>query len=163
MPHAFRQVSIPASCTVSASTVTSAQNQRVTVLDAAHLGPSGASVAWLFGVLAATTSICVRASRYGSIWPWPRAVDLDERGALIREVRNAAAALLTALDEPLRPACTDACLLATRLSPSALTNARCGILLLHGLALPPASSNFSSKREFQDQARCAARSAAGVG
>jgi len=47
------------------------------------------------------------------IWPWPHAVDLDERGALVREVRSAVAALLTALDEPLPPACTDACLLAT--------------------------------------------------
>jgi hypothetical protein len=40
-------------------------------------------------------------------------VDLDERGALVREVRSAVAALLTLLDEPLPPACTDACLLAT--------------------------------------------------
>ncbi len=69
MSRAFRQRSVLASCTAPASTVTSAQNPRVTVLDAAHLGPSGASVAWLFGVLAAATSICVRASRYGVSGP----------------------------------------------------------------------------------------------
>jgi hypothetical protein len=40
------------------------------------------------------------------IWPWPHAVDLDERGALVSEVRAAVAELLTALDEPLPPACT---------------------------------------------------------
>ena len=37
------------------------------------------------------------------IWPWPHAVDLDERGALASEVRTAVAELLTALDEPLPP------------------------------------------------------------
>lgn len=47
------------------------------------------------------------------IWPWPHAVDLDERGALVREVRNAVAELLTALDEPLPPACIDARSIAT--------------------------------------------------
>jgi hypothetical protein len=41
------------------------------------------------------------------IWPWPHAVDLDERGALAGEVRTAVAELLTALDEPLPPACAD--------------------------------------------------------
>ena len=40
------------------------------------------------------------------IWPWPQAVDLDERGALVGQVRTAVAELLTALDEPLPPACT---------------------------------------------------------
>jgi hypothetical protein len=39
-------------------------------------------------------------------WPWPDAVRLDERGKLVVEVRAAAAELLTALDEPLPPACT---------------------------------------------------------
>ncbi len=39
------------------------------------------------------------------IWPWPHAVDLDERGTLTSEVRTAIAELLTALDEPLPPAC----------------------------------------------------------
>jgi hypothetical protein len=34
-------------------------------------------------------------------WPWPHAVDLDERGALASEVRTAVTELLTALDEPL--------------------------------------------------------------
>ncbi len=47
------------------------------------------------------------------IWPWPHAVDLDERGALVSEVRDAVAELLTALDEPLPPACTDARSIAT--------------------------------------------------
>lgn len=47
------------------------------------------------------------------IWPWPHAVDLDERGALVSEVRTAVAELLTALDEPLPPACTDARSIAT--------------------------------------------------
>lgn len=47
------------------------------------------------------------------IWPWPHAVDLNERGALVSGVRNAVAELLTALDEPLPPACTDARSLAT--------------------------------------------------
>ena len=47
------------------------------------------------------------------IWPWPHAVDLDEHGALVSEVRTAVAELLTALDEPLPPACTDARSLAT--------------------------------------------------
>lgn len=39
-------------------------------------------------------------------WPWALAVDLDERGALVGEVRHAITELLTALDEPLPPACT---------------------------------------------------------
>jgi hypothetical protein len=47
------------------------------------------------------------------IWPWARAVDLDERGALASEVRTAVAELLTALDEPLPPACTDERSIAT--------------------------------------------------
>jgi hypothetical protein len=47
------------------------------------------------------------------IWPWPHAVDLDERGALASEVRTAIAELLTALDEPLPPACPDERLIAT--------------------------------------------------
>jgi hypothetical protein len=38
-------------------------------------------------------------------WPWARAVDLDDRGALASEVRTAIAELLEALDEPLPPAC----------------------------------------------------------
>lgn len=42
------------------------------------------------------------------IWAWAHAVDLDERGTLVREVRAAVADLLTALGEPLPPACTDA-------------------------------------------------------
>jgi hypothetical protein len=46
-------------------------------------------------------------------WPWPHAVDLDERGALVGEVRTAVAELLTALDEPLPPACSDMHLIAT--------------------------------------------------
>ena len=41
------------------------------------------------------------------LWPWTHAVRLDERGALVGEVRTAVAELLTALDEPLPPACTD--------------------------------------------------------
>ena len=40
------------------------------------------------------------------IWPWAQAVDLDERGALVGEVRAAVTELLTALDEPLPPAHT---------------------------------------------------------
>ncbi|MGO9502589.1 MAG: hypothetical protein ACLPUO_13675 [Streptosporangiaceae bacterium] len=40
-------------------------------------------------------------------WPWAHAVDLDERGALVADVRNAIAELLNALDEPLPPACID--------------------------------------------------------
>lgn len=47
------------------------------------------------------------------IWPWPHAMDLDERGVLASEVRTAVAELLTALDEPLPPACADARLTAT--------------------------------------------------
>jgi hypothetical protein len=39
------------------------------------------------------------------VWPWPEAVDLDERGALASEVRTAVAELLTVLGEPLPPAC----------------------------------------------------------
>jgi hypothetical protein len=41
------------------------------------------------------------------LWPWTHAVDLDERGALGGEVRAAVAELLTALNEPLPPACAD--------------------------------------------------------
>jgi hypothetical protein len=41
------------------------------------------------------------------IWPWAPAVDLDERGALVGEVRAAVTELLTALDEPLPPAHTE--------------------------------------------------------
>jgi hypothetical protein len=40
-------------------------------------------------------------------WPWAQAVDLDERGTLASEVRNAIAELLRALDEPLPPACNE--------------------------------------------------------
>ena len=40
------------------------------------------------------------------IWPWAQAVDLDERGILVGEVRAALTELLTALDEPLPPACS---------------------------------------------------------
>ncbi len=47
------------------------------------------------------------------LWPWAHAVDLDERGALASEVRTAVAKLLTALDEPLPPACTDKRSIAT--------------------------------------------------
>jgi len=39
------------------------------------------------------------------IWAWAHAVDLDERGALVGEVCTAVCELLTALDEPLPPAC----------------------------------------------------------
>jgi hypothetical protein len=46
-------------------------------------------------------------------WPWPHAVDLDERGALAGEVRTAVAELLTALDEPLPPTCAHEYLIAT--------------------------------------------------
>jgi hypothetical protein len=38
-------------------------------------------------------------------WPWAEAVELDERGALTGEVRSAVAELLSALNEPLPPAC----------------------------------------------------------
>jgi hypothetical protein len=41
------------------------------------------------------------------LWPWAHAVDLDERGALASDVRTAVTEMLTALDEPLPPACTD--------------------------------------------------------
>lgn len=34
-------------------------------------------------------------------WPWPHAVDLDERGALVTDLRAAVSELLNALDEPL--------------------------------------------------------------
>jgi hypothetical protein len=40
-------------------------------------------------------------------WPWTHAVDLDQRGALASDVRTAVAELLTALNEPLPPACID--------------------------------------------------------
>jgi hypothetical protein len=39
-------------------------------------------------------------------WRWPDAADLDQRGTLASEIRTAIAELLTALDEPLPPACT---------------------------------------------------------
>ncbi len=38
-------------------------------------------------------------------WSWAEAVALDQRGALADEIRNAVTALLTALEEPLPPAC----------------------------------------------------------
>lgn len=38
-------------------------------------------------------------------WPWAQAVDLDKRGALASEIRNAVAGLLGALDEQLPLAC----------------------------------------------------------
>jgi hypothetical protein len=38
-------------------------------------------------------------------WPWAEALELDERGALTGDVRSAVAALLSALREPLPPAC----------------------------------------------------------
>jgi hypothetical protein len=38
-------------------------------------------------------------------WPWADAVNLDERGALASEVRAAITDLLTALSQPLPPAC----------------------------------------------------------
>lgn len=38
-------------------------------------------------------------------WPWAAAVELDERGALAGEVRSSVATLLSALSEPLPPAC----------------------------------------------------------
>jgi hypothetical protein len=41
------------------------------------------------------------------LWPWSQAVDLDERHALVGEIRNAVTELLTALDEPLPPGCLD--------------------------------------------------------
>jgi hypothetical protein len=41
------------------------------------------------------------------IWPRAQAVDLDERGALVGEVRAAVTELLTVLDEPLPPAHTE--------------------------------------------------------
>lgn len=40
------------------------------------------------------------------IWPWARAIDLDERGTLAREVKEAVIEILTVLEEPLPPACT---------------------------------------------------------
>jgi hypothetical protein len=40
------------------------------------------------------------------IWLRPQAVDLDERSALVGGVRTAVTELLTALDEPLPPACS---------------------------------------------------------
>ena len=40
-------------------------------------------------------------------WPWAHAMDLDDRGALVTEVRTAVSELLTALDEPLPAAWTD--------------------------------------------------------
>jgi hypothetical protein len=41
-------------------------------------------------------------------WPWAHALSLDERGALANEICTAITELLTALDEPLPPACTHA-------------------------------------------------------
>jgi hypothetical protein len=38
-------------------------------------------------------------------WPWAEAVELDERGALTGDVRSAVVALLSALSEPMPPAC----------------------------------------------------------
>jgi hypothetical protein len=38
-------------------------------------------------------------------WPWAEAVELDERGALTGDVRSALVELLSALSEPLPPAC----------------------------------------------------------
>jgi len=43
-------------------------------------------------------------------WRWEQAGDLDERGVLVGEIRDAIAAVLTALDEPLPPACREASL-----------------------------------------------------
>lgn len=40
-------------------------------------------------------------------WPWAQAVDLDDRGALVTQVRAEVDDLLTALDEPLPAAWTD--------------------------------------------------------
>lgn len=40
-------------------------------------------------------------------WPWAHAVEADERGMLASEVRAAITELLTALGQPLPPACTD--------------------------------------------------------
>jgi len=39
------------------------------------------------------------------IWPWGQAIDLDEKRALVGEIRHAVSQLLIALDEPLPPAC----------------------------------------------------------
>jgi hypothetical protein len=39
------------------------------------------------------------------VWSWPQADDLNKRGQLIGTVRAAVTELLTALDEPLPPAC----------------------------------------------------------
>ena len=47
------------------------------------------------------------------IWPWAHAVEADERGMLAGEIRTAIAELLTALDEPLPPACADGRLITT--------------------------------------------------
>jgi len=47
------------------------------------------------------------------IWPWAQAVDLDDRGALVTQVRAEVDDLLTALDEPLPAAWTDTPMMAT--------------------------------------------------
>lgn len=39
------------------------------------------------------------------IWPWAEAVELDERGAMTGDIRLAVTELLSALNEPLPPAC----------------------------------------------------------
>lgn len=39
------------------------------------------------------------------LWSWEQAVELDQRGTLVGEIRDAIAAVLTALDEPLPPSC----------------------------------------------------------
>jgi hypothetical protein len=39
------------------------------------------------------------------VWPWTQARDLNKRGVLVSAVRAAVTQLLTALDEPLPPAC----------------------------------------------------------
>jgi hypothetical protein len=51
-------------------------------------------------------------------WPWAHAVDLDDRGALVTEVRTSVSELLTALDEPLPAAWADATTVTTRGLPT---------------------------------------------
>jgi hypothetical protein len=48
---------------------------------------------------------------------WAHALNLDERGVLASEVRAAITELLTALSEPLPPACAAACSPAMCLTP----------------------------------------------
>jgi hypothetical protein len=50
-------------------------------------------------------------------WLWAHALNLDERGGLASEVRAAITELLTALSEPLPPACAAACSPAMCLTP----------------------------------------------